>query len=206
MQKKFNIYEFLKTRALSFSALSSFADPTWGSPKKWYDTYILGIRQTSKELTKGAEIDKRFQDDPTFLPEIPRHQLQYKMSAILELGKHKIPLIGIPDNYDTHIIRDLKSGKRKWDSKRADQTDQLTFYALLNYLIHKVKPEDTAFYIDHVYTYERADLSIALVEPHKVETWKTKRTMADIIKLCTHIDKTLKKMNAYVIACNKSEE
>lgn len=205
MRKKFNIYKFLETRPLSYSALNSFSDPMWGSPEKWYNTYIKGIRSTSKEMTFGSIIDKRFQEDPTFLPEIPRlEKLQYKMSAILELGKQKVKLVGLPDNYSSNIMRDLKTGKHPWTQKKADDTQQLTFYGLLNWLIHGIKPEDTVFWIDWTPTYERADLSIALVEPVVVQSFRTKRTMADIIKLCGNIDKTLKAMEKYVHACDKN--
>lgn len=203
----FDIYEFLKTRPLSFSALNAFADPMWGSPEKWYQSYIKGVRQTSRELTFGSFIDKKIQDDATFLPDIQRYGImQHKMEAILELGKKKIPLIGIVDTYNKDgriAIRDFKTGKNKWTQKKADETDQLTFYALLLYLIDKVRPEDVDFYIDWIPTYERADLSIALVEPCRPQTFKTSRTTADIIRLCSHIDKTIKRMHKFVRACDK---
>lgn len=202
--KKFNIYKFLENRPLSFSAFNSFSDPQWGSPQKWYDSYILGKRQTSKELTFGSQIDKQFQDDPTFLSDIPRiGGFQSEMRAVLELGKKKVYLLGFADQKGSNEIRDLKTGKNPWTQKKADETKQLTFYALLAYLIDGIPPELMDFYIDYVPTYERADLSIDFVRPIKAQTFKTKRTMTDIILLCAEIDKTVKAMQATCDKMNK---
>src|SRR5689334_52062 len=128
--------EFLKKRPLSWSAISSFEY----SPHQWYRTYILGERQTSKEMEFGKVIDQRFQDDPTFLPSIPRgEQLQMKFKATFS----GIPLVGVPDIIALEkepMIGDLKTGRKEWDQKRADETGQLTFYSLLVYLNYKLKP------------------------------------------------------------------
>lgn len=197
--KKFNIYKFLEKRPLSYSAFNSFSDPQWGNPQKWYEVYILGKRQSSPELTFGSKIDKQFQDDPTFLPEIPRiGSLQHEMRAVLELGKKKVFLLGIADQRNKTQIRDLKTGKNPWTKKKADETKQLTFYALLAWLIDGIKPEELEFYIDYVPTYVRADLSIDLVRPIKPQIFKTKRTMTDVVRLCSEIDKTIKAMQKYV--------
>lgn len=202
--KKFNIYKFLENRPLSYSAFNTFSDPQWGSPQKWYDSYILGKRQTSKELTFGSQIDKQFQDDPTFLSDIPRiGGFQSEMRAVLELGKKKVYLLGFADQKGSNEIRDLKTGKNPWTQKKADETKQLTFYALLAYLIDGIPPELMDFYIDYVPTYERADLSIDFVRPIKAQTFKTKRTMTDIILLCEEIDRTVKAMQATCDKMNK---
>src|ERR1700693_5701907 len=101
---KFNIYDFLNTRSLSWSALSSFDY----DQDQWFSTYMRNQRQSSPQLTFGSMIDKKYQDDPTFLPHVIRYPiLQHKMEA--KLGK--IPLIGIADTVDLSIpaLRDLKT-------------------------------------------------------------------------------------------------
>lgn len=202
MQKKFDIYKFLEGRPLSYSALNSFSDPQWGNPEKWYQSYIKGVRQSSKEMTFGSDIDTKFQKDPTFVPEIPRYDcFQYKVASVLEIGKNKIPLTGFIDQYKStprHAVRDLKTGKNPWTQKKADETDQLTFYALTLWLIHRIKPEDIDFYIDWLPTYERADLSIGLVIPVVPVIFKTKRTMSQVGVLHKKIKETLPKMEKYV--------
>jgi hypothetical protein len=205
---KFDIYKFLETRPLSFSALNSFTDPQWGSPENWYQSYIKGVRQDSPSLRFGTYVDEKFQKDPKFLPTIPRYEkFQNKMLAILEVGKKKIPLIGIEDQFQSKFInnrpsvRDLKTGKQgtyQWSQKKADTTEQLTFYALMHWLCEGVRPEAIDFYIDWVPTYERADLKIDFVKPIVPVTFKTKRTMAQVIALCSKIDKTLIAMEDYV--------
>jgi len=200
--KKFNIYNFLENRPLSFSAFNTFSDPMWGSPDKWYKSYIKGIRQSSPELTFGSTVDKKFQDDPTFLPDVPRYEtFQHEMRAVLLLGRKKVYLIGLTDQYkatERRAIRDLKTGKNPWTQKKADETKQLTYYALLLWLTEGVKPEDVDFYIDWAPTYCRADLSIGFVQPIVVQIFKTKRTMRDITLLCGDIGKTVKAMQAHM--------
>lgn len=203
--KSFDIYKFLETRPLSYSALNAFSDDEWGNPEKWYQSYILGIKQSSKYLDFGNYVDKKFQSDPTFLPTIPRiGKFQHKMEAVLILQKRKIPLIGFADQHKPIkriATRDLKTGKQgayQWNQKKADTTEQLTFYALLHWLCDGIRSEDIDFYIDWVPTYEKADLKIDFVKPIVPVTFKTKRTMAQVIALCSKIERTLEEMQEYV--------
>ena len=54
----FDIIDFYKRRGgLSYSALNSFTTTysrTLTAPEQWYQSYILGIRSESKELTFGS--------------------------------------------------------------------------------------------------------------------------------------------------------
>lgn len=183
---------FNYSRPLSHSQLSSFKY----SPERWYESYILGIRQTSPEMTFGSMIDKKIQDDPKFLKkEIVRYKhLQYKLETEFE----GITLVGLPDALDLKgkKIRDYKTGRQKWDKKRADDTDQLSMYLLMIYLIHGIKPQDFECYIDWMPTHiENGEVSF--VEPLKVQTFKTKRSMAQILKFGKSILDTRKKMVNY---------
>ncbi len=100
--------DLLAKRPLSWSAISSFEY----DPEQWYRTYILNERQSSKEMDFGSVVDKKFQDDLTFLPTIPRGEnLQYKMMAVF----NGIPLIGVPDVFSfkkEKLLADLKTGKK----------------------------------------------------------------------------------------------
>lgn len=193
---KFDIKKFLQKRPLSWSALNTFSYGEDG-PAKWYSSYILGKRQSSKEMTFGNLIDKRFQDDPAFLPHLTRYPiLQHKMEAMFA----GIPLIGIADQYhpDIPAIRDLKTGKKAWDKKRADETGQLSFYALLLYATKKIKPEDVEFYIDWLPTQETGSFEIEFINENDVKTFKTKRTMLDVAKFGQRIKDTVSQMEQYV--------
>jgi hypothetical protein len=188
-----NIQEFLEKRPLSWSAISSFEY----SKDQWYRSYILGEKQTSKEMDFGKVIDQRFQDDPTFLPTIPRGEtLQLKLSTTFS----KIPLIGVPDIISIEkdpMIGDLKTGRKAWDQRRADETGQLTFYSLLVYLNYKLKPEDFRFFIYWVPTMETEDFKVDFkgTDVHIIET---KRTMSDLLKFGQRIKDTVNAMDEYI--------
>ncbi len=201
--KQFDIYKFLKTRPLSYSALNSFADPQYGSPEKWYKTYILGERQSSAELTFGSKIDKLIQDDSTFCPTLPRYPLmQYQMDVIYN---KKIPMTGKPDGLclDTFLLADFKTGKASWTQSRADETDQLTAYLFFIYIKHKISPEKFRCFIHWLPTkkveHGNFDVEILFRDKNLVPiTFETKRTMQDLLKFGEKVNETVLAMQEYV--------
>jgi len=195
MPKDFDILTFYKERGgLSWSAISSFE---WDK-EQWYQSYILNIRQESKELTFGNYVDKELQNNPKFLPEVERYPVMQHEMRIMFDG---VPLVGFADGYDPgKTLADYKTGKKAWTKKRADETGQLTMYALMLYLIEKVKPADMTFRIVWLPTAEHGDFSIGFREwPPKVQIFNTKRTMLDILQFGQRIKKTLGEMQEYVI-------
>lgn len=179
-------------RAISWSQISSF---DW-DPEQWYQTYVLGIRQESRELTFGSMIDKKIQEDPTFLPQLPRYALmQHKMEA--KVGKLKI--VGLPDGLDLKkfLLADYKTGKKAWDQARAEATGQLKMYLLLVWLTEKINPEKFTCFIHWLPTYERGDFSIQLVEPCVPQTFEVHITMKEILEFSVYITNTVKKMEEY---------
>lgn len=203
--KDFDIYEFLKSRPLSYSAFNSFSDETWGDPEKWFKTYILGERQSSPELTFGSYVDKKIQNDPKFLPTLPRYEeMQYKMKAVL--GK-AIPIVGIPDGVNlrkSKKLADFKTGKIPWNQKKADETRQLTWYIMLLYINLKIQPDEFDCFIHWLPTVKTEDgnfdVKIEFVPDidNKIQTFKTKRSMTDVLNLINEITVTLGKMQEYV--------
>ena len=103
----------------------------------------------------GSMIDKRIQEDSSFLPELPRYEhMQYKMKVMYD----GIPLVGIPDGLNLtgkKELADFKTGKKAWDKQRTDETGQLTFYLLLLYISEKLRPEDFDCYIHWLPTQEK---------------------------------------------------
>ncbi len=201
MNTTFSIYDFLKGRPLSYSAFSSFLY----NPEQWYQTYILGIRQESAELAFGSYVDKRIQTDPSFLPKLPRYEhMQYSMKVML--GKD-IPLVGIPDGLNltkSKELSDFKTGRLKWDKKRADETDQLTWYLLLIYITLKHKPEKFRCFIHWLPTVktESGDFKVTIEFikdiDDNIRTFETKRTMTDVLQLISRIKVVLGEMQEYV--------
>lgn len=190
---------FNRERPLSWSAISCFDDETWGDKEKWYERYVLGLKEKpSRELLFGSKIDKLLQSDPTFLPELERFPYQqYK----LEANYKGIPLIGFADDWDPYSdikrLSDSKTGKNPWTQKKANETGQLTMYATMLYLNEGIKPEQIEFYIKWMQTVQHADLSIDFVKDMKVKTFKTKRKMSDVLKFMNRIEKVHEDMQKY---------
>lgn len=186
---------FDRTRPFSWSAMSSFQ---WNK-RQWYDKYVTGIiPEKSPELEFGSYVDKKFQDDPKFLPHFTRYPvLQHTMKATLAT----IPLIGIADAWHPAnvALRDLKTGRKPWTQKRADETGQLTFYALLLWMTENIHPRDLSLYIDWAPTHY-VDGELAFIEPHKAlmpRTFQTTRTMPQILAFGRQINETYAAMIAY---------
>lgn len=202
--KKFDLTTiYNEKRPLSWSAISSFE---WNAGQ-WYRKYVLKeLPEETPELRFGKMIDLKLQDDPSFLPEVPRYSLmQHNMRATFD----GIPLVGVSDTYKPPLhdsftnkrvnipaIRDYKTGRRPWDQTRADETGQLTMYLGLLWLRDKIRPEDVECYIDWLPTHY-VDKKIALIEPVKVRTFKTKRTMHEVLTFMQRIKDTWNEMEDY---------
>jgi len=186
---------FDKKRALSWSAISSFEY----DPEQWYQSYVLGIRSSSKEMEFGSMIDRKIQDDIDFLPHLPRYErMQHKMKYVLS----GIPLVGILDGMNTDPLElcDFKTGKKAWDQKRADDTGQITMYLLLLYATERINPEDVRCFIHWLPTVENGDFSISLIDENKFYTFETKRTMKQLLEFGKKIKKIYKDMQEYALA------
>lgn len=181
-------------RPLSWSAISSFEY----NPKQWYDRYVLKQPTIiSPELEFGSYVDKRIQDDTAFLPEIIRYPVeQFEMRTVF----NKVPLVGYADAYhpDIPALRDYKTGRKAWDQKRADETGQLTMYSFMLYLIHNINPKDLELYIDWMPTHY-ADKKIEFIQEGDIRTFKTKRSMSDVLTFGKRIQETLKEMEVYAL-------
>ena len=194
-------------RPLSYSQLSTFK---WRK-QDWYEKYVIHqnctrelcalgeddcpVVRTSPEMIFGSMVDKKIQEDPTYLPQVPRlKHLQYP----LRVDFNGIPLVGYPDNLDLDNphLRDTKTGKKKWDKKRADETDQLTMYLFQIYLIHKIHPEKFECAIDWLPTHIK-DGEVALIDETDIVVIKTKRSMTDILRFGNKIIETRKAMEEY---------
>lgn len=178
-------------RALSWSQISSFKY----RPSAWYNSYVLNIKTTSSEMIFGSMVDKKIQEDPSYIPAIKREKhLQYK----LEVEFNGIKLVGLPDalDLDNPIIRDFKTGRNKWDKKRADETGQLTMYLLMIYLTFGITPEKFKCYIDWMPTCIK-DGEVAFIKEGEVKTFETKRTLRQILKFGQYILETRQQMLDY---------
>ena len=193
MKNKFDILEFLKTRSLSWSALSSFEY----DPEQWYDRYILAKEEPpSEEMLFGKLVGERLASDPTFMPHIPRLGT-YEYELRCTLGK--IPLIGFMDDYKpTTDMAEFKTGVKPWDQSRADSHGQIDMYLLQHYLINKVKPEDMTVNIYWMPTKKNGDFTVSFVDEKDVKVFPTRRTMRQVLEFGVRINATVQAMQLYV--------
>lgn len=189
----------LHSRPLSWSSVASFEY----DKDKWFNERILDIKSESPEMTFGSKIDKLIQDDPTFLPTLPRYE---NMQRRIKVNMGGIELVGVLDGLNLvkcKEVADYKTGKKAWDYTRAKETGQLKFYLLLLYVAEKIKPEDFTCYIHWIPTKanETGDfiktISFLRGEAH-FETFTVKHTMTDILKFANYLKDIYKQMEEYI--------
>lgn len=191
-------------RPLSWSAISAFE---W-NPTQWYKKYVLKeLPIETPELKFGKYIDERVQKERKFMPKLVRYPImQHEMRTIWK----GIPLVGYSDQYrpanKAHraafpnlAIRDLKTGKQSkpWTQQRADETGQLTMYLFMLYLMDRdIDVANAELYIDWLPTHIK-DGEIVLVEPVQIHTFKTKRSMTQVLQFGQRILDTWAAMEEY---------
>lgn len=191
------IKQILQNRPLSWSAISSFEY----DKEQWYKRYILNEKQApSREMEFGKMIGKKLETDPTFLTMIPRYS---KMEHPFNVVFNGIPLIGYADTFcdiTNKKLGEFKTGKKSWEKKRVDGHGQLDMYLLMNFVTHKIKPEDMEIFLAWMPTQENEDFSISFVEPieQNIKIFQTKRTMQDILLFGKRIKDTVEAMQRSV--------
>ena len=186
--------DFLNTRPLSWSAISAFQY----DPEQWYRRYWLGIKDPpNKVMEFGKAFGKSIEDGKPMAPVTILSKCEQEFKIVFD----GIPLVGFADTFDHKTKKRLgeyKTSARSWSQSRVDDHGQITMYALMNYITNKVKPEECEFFLENVLTEEQGDFSIVLKQPVKVYHFKTKRTMADILRFAQLIKDTVKAMGEYV--------
>lgn len=204
MNKLFSIHEFLKTRPLSWSAIASFEY----SPKQWHDKYIKKEDQIdSPEMFFGSEFAFSCERGEPMRPVT----LLSKMEQSLEFEFDGIPIVGFMDTFDDKTLKEIgeyKTGVKEWDKKRVDNHGQITLYALGNYILNKVRPEECKFWLEWMPTikvprdnnsYSGFDYEIQLDPAFPLPIhFDTKRTMQDLLTFGLRIKKTLSDMERCV--------
>ena len=192
----------LQKRPLSPSSMASF----FYDKEKWFLSYFKNKREFTPETEFGNMVDKKIQDDPTFIPDLPRYPLMQEQYTVSFNG---IKLTGKFDglDLDKFLLADYKSGRVAWDKKRADETIQLTFYLLLVYITKKIPPEKFRCFIHWLPTKKdesgNFDVKISFREDPVVPiTFETRRTMKDLLLFGTKIMSTVALMKKFVESKN----
>lgn len=189
---------FDKSRPLSWSAISSFEY----DPREWYKKYVLKEEQTtSAEMEFGKKFAESIEYGTCAIPgflEILANKKEHKFEVMFG----KIKLIGFADAFCDKTFRkldEIKTGKKAWTQKRADTHGQIDMYLLMNYITNKIKPEDVECAIHWFPTKDNGDFSISLDHPHRYYTFRTKRTMQDILNFGAKINRIFKEMEEYAL-------
>ncbi len=192
--QKINIYEFIKRRPISWSAVSSFDY----DPEEWYKNYIQGgTRVENAAMTFGKIFAESCEARKPLAPVTLLSKVEYPLQVMMG----RIPLVGYADTYEPHSqLGEFKTGKKPWTQKRVDEHGQIDMYLLMLFIMHEVKPEEIECYLQWIPTIEHGDFSVDFVKPIKVHTFKTKRTMVDILNFAAKIKDTVEKMQQYIDA------
>lgn len=194
------------TKLLLFPTLSWSSMSSWEYAKKynnqeeWYQQYVLGIKNPSNStMEAGTEIGQKLWSDSTFLPEVPRPSIyEYEIKNKI----HHISIIGHLDGWSSYSkeLLEYKTSVRetRWTQSAVHEWGQITFYCLLLWLKHKVRPEDIRIRLVAIPTDEHGDFSVKLSKRRKVKIFETNRTMRDLALFGIEIKKVHKEMQEYV--------
>jgi hypothetical protein len=185
-----------KQRPYSWSQHSAFQY----SPTEWYNRYILGESTPGNPaMAFGSLFAGNIEFGTPMAPIDLLPEIEYKLEATLD----GLPLIGFVDSYLPHTtLHEFKTGKAAWTQKRADTTGQLTFYALLLHLQHRIHPKQLDMLLQWVPTCEQPDGSyhFALNDGGhaQIHSFKTHRTMTQVLAFANEIKATRKAMEEFI--------
>lgn len=122
---------------------SEYAAWKWDK-REWYRRYVLGSGRGEEKHTPELDFGKSFalalergeNMHGIELPALPEYNVKTKYK--------KVKLGGTLDGWtpDKNLVHEFKTGVQPWTQKRADDHEQLDFYAMLLMLAHKINPDD----------------------------------------------------------------
>lgn len=204
---------------------------TYDKPDKGIVAFcVLGMGEDcpvvkkTPELVFGSYVDKKIQEDHKFLKELVRYPI---MQHEMVTEYHGIPLIGYADTFTGKIgearvevrkgemlavgkpsyyaaLRDYKTGRKPWDQKRANETGQITMYEGMLYQIDKIRPEEIEAYIDWLPTHIHEG-KVEFIKEGDIRTFKTKRTMTQVLQFFKRIEDTWAAMEDYASRMENTE-
>jgi len=187
----------LKYPTISWSSFQAFRD---FDKDKWYDQYVLGNKAKPNPLMQfGIDIGEKLATDQNFLPEVPRLDI-YEQQLHGKIGD--VVITGHMDAFSEtkKAIGEYKTSTNpnKWTQEAVDNHGQITMYCLLVWLNYGIKPEELDLALTSILGVETGDFKIVLPEPPVVKTFKTKRTMLDVLNFGVELKKIKKEMEEFV--------
>lgn len=202
--KKIPYSEWIKTPEfyISWSQLSMFEE----RPEEFRRSYIEGQdigstiymdfgSRVARDFEIGISSDPGISHAMIFLPEFVKHE--HEIVVPCEGIRLKAKLDGFDPK--SKRIDELKTATKPWSQKRVDEHGQLTFYAYCVFLKHKKIPADIwLHWLETIRFGEEREMKVT----GRVQSFQTKRIMADLIKMHARI------MDAYAgikQLCQKDE-
>ena len=184
--------ENFKKRPLSWSQINNFKY----NKEKWYEKYVLGIEEKTNtpEQEFGKIFAKSCEDRKPIAPVTLYSEVEYPIEATI----FDIPMVGYIDTYEPmKAFIDHKTGVKEWTYKRVREHGQLKMYALMLFLMFKVKPENLKIALEWVETKKENDV-ISFVEPVQVKHFDVDITMRDIMDFGLEIKDIVEDMDKYI--------
>lgn len=179
---------------LSYSSMALYER----SERAWVDYYLLGQKgPITKNMAYGSLMAEGLEGeiatgDPLLdlvMSKIPKFELMDKALEVdLPNGKKKIKLLAKPDTAkkDYSAFKEYKTSVRRWTQKMADESNQITFYAVAMWLKTGKVPQDIE--LVNVQVEYQDDGSLA--PTGEIFIFPTKRSIVDVLKMTKRIKNT----------------
>ena len=189
-----------KARPISWSQLSSWKY----SKDQWAYKYILD----RKEETNAAMMYGNVVGDTLGLPNSLVPKLNPFLVGVKEFEltakMNTYTLIGFCDHYcpERKVLNENKTSQKenRWTQKEVDDHGQLTMYALMLLLKHKVDPADLKIWLNFIPVRENGAFELELVSPNFYKRFPTSRTLQQVLQFGANIDTTVKEMEKYALS------
>ena len=172
------------------------------NPEAYLDVYLHGKKiPINRGMALGRDIAEALESniatgDPVkdiVMAQLPKYALMDKpIEAILGTGKSKIPLLAKPDTCmkDYSAFREYKTGLGPWNQEKADSWPQITFYAVVLYLITGKIPEAELVWMKT----EKDEIGQPVFSHAEPKIFKTQRAMRDILLMQVRMRKAWQKI------------
>ncbi len=208
-----DLHTILLFPKVSWSSLSKFGYPghmMYANREEWFEKYVLGIRSTkiTPYMTFGTEVGEKLVADKKFLPEVPRFPIfEQELHGVIG----SVELVGHLDGFglEKKLLGEYKtsSNPKTWTQKTVDEHDQILFYCLLIWLNYKIRPEDLTITLTYIpcKLVSKSDKKLQTIYDKKVvltgekaKTFKTKRTMRQVLAFANTIKNAHAEMREYI--------
>lgn len=176
------------------------------SPEQYASVYIYGKKFENDAMRFGKKVAETLENDCAETTETELARLIFPKSVAREYaipklikGEYKkplyfegIPIFGRMDGFNpkTLVVEENKTGKVEWTQAKVDSFGQLTFYAIL--VLAKYGKLPPHINLNWGRTEDTKNGLRLVSEP--VHTFRTVRTMEDVVKFYARMDRAWKKI------------